>query len=94
MKVDVRDISLIPGSGRPSEGRLSSPLQYSCLENPTDREAWQAAVHGREELDTTEELTHSRFSLGKEERCGEVCTRNWPEEPVSEHREGGLCHCL
>ena len=37
---------LIPGLGRfPGEGN-GNPLQYSCLENPMDRGAWQAAVHG------------------------------------------------
>ena len=36
----------IPGSGRsPGEGN-GYPLQYSCLENPTDRGAWRATVHG------------------------------------------------
>ena len=36
----------IPGLGRsPGEGN-GSPLQYSCLENPMNREAWQATVHG------------------------------------------------
>ena len=36
----------IPGPGRsPGEGN-GNPLQYSCLENPMDREAWQATVHG------------------------------------------------
>ena len=36
----------IPGSGRsPGEGH-GSPLQYSYMENPTDRGAWQATVHG------------------------------------------------
>ena len=35
-----------PGSGRsPGEGNVY-PLQYSCLENSTDRGAWQATVHG------------------------------------------------
>ena len=43
---DKRDMGSIPGSGRsPGEGN-GNPLQYSCLENPTDRGAWQAAVHG------------------------------------------------
>ena len=42
---DVRDVGLIPGSGRsPGEGH-DNPLQYSCLENPMDREAWWATVH-------------------------------------------------
>ena len=40
------DPGLIPGSGRsPEEGDVN-PLQYSCLENPMDRGAWQATVHG------------------------------------------------
>ena len=43
----------IPGSGRsPGEGN-GNPLQYSCLENPTDRGAWWATVH-QTELDVTE----------------------------------------
>ena len=37
---DLRDVGLIPGSGRsPGEGH-GNPLQYSCLENPMDRGAW------------------------------------------------------
>ena len=48
------DAGSIPGLGRsPGEGN-GNPLQYSCLENPMDRGAWQAAVHGvAKELDTT-----------------------------------------
>ena len=42
---DVRDAALILGSGRSSGERHSNPLQYSCLENPIDRGAWQATVH-------------------------------------------------
>ena len=43
---DVRDTGSIPGSGRsPGEGH-SNPLQYSCLENTTDRGAGLAIVHG------------------------------------------------
>ena len=42
---DVRDVGLTPGSGRsPKEGN-GYPLQYSCLENPMNRGAWQATVH-------------------------------------------------
>ena len=40
------DLGSIPGSGiSPGEGN-SYPFQYSCLENSTDRRAWQAPVHG------------------------------------------------
>ena len=42
---DVRNLGSIPGSGRYPEGGHGNPFQYSCLDNPTDREAWQAAVH-------------------------------------------------
>ena len=35
----------IPGLGRSPGGGHSNPLQYSCLENPMDRGAWQATVH-------------------------------------------------
>ena len=39
---DIRDMGLIPGLGRsPGEGN-GTRLQYSCLENPMDRGAWQA----------------------------------------------------
>ena len=40
------DLSLIPGSGRSSGEENGNPLQYSCLENPMDRGAWWATVHG------------------------------------------------
>ena len=43
---DVRDVRLSPGLGRSLGGGHSNPLPCSCLENPTDREAWQATVHG------------------------------------------------
>ena len=43
---NVGDPGSIPGSGR-SPGEVNGyPLQYSCLENPMDRGAWQATVHG------------------------------------------------
>ena len=43
---DVRDSASMPGSRRYLGGGHSNPLQYSCLENPMDRGAWQAIVHG------------------------------------------------
>ena len=41
---DIRDAGLIPGLGRSPGGGHGTPLQYSCLENPMDRGAWQATV--------------------------------------------------
>ena len=51
---DVKDVGSVPGLGRsPREGHGNS-LQYSCLENPMDRGAWRATVHGVTESDTTD----------------------------------------
>ena len=43
---DAVDMGSIPGSGRAPEEGHGNPLQYSCLENPMDRGAWRATVHG------------------------------------------------
>ena len=43
---DLRNTDLIPGSGRSPGGEHGNPIQYSCLENPMDRGAWWATVHG------------------------------------------------
>ena len=53
---DARDVGLIPGLGRFPGGGRGNQLQYSCLENPMDRGAWQDTYSpwGRKELDTTE----------------------------------------
>ena len=42
---DVRDMGLIPASGRSPGGEHGNPLQYPCLENPMVRGVWQATVH-------------------------------------------------
>ena len=41
---DIRDVGLIPGSGRSPGGGHGNPLQYSYLENPMDRGTWKAIV--------------------------------------------------
>ena len=43
---DMRDAGLIPGSGRSLGGGHGNPFQYACLDNPMDRGAWKAMVHG------------------------------------------------
>ena len=42
---NIRDVGLIPGLGRSLGDGHGNPFQYSCLENPTNRGAWQATVH-------------------------------------------------
>ena len=41
-----KDVGSIPGLGRSTGGGHGYSFQYSCLENPMDRRAWQATVHG------------------------------------------------
>ena len=43
---NAEDPASIPGSGRSPGEENGYPLQYSCLKNPMDREAWRATVHG------------------------------------------------
>ena len=42
---DIRDTDSIPGSGRSPGEENGIPLQYSCLENPMNRGAWQATIY-------------------------------------------------
>ena len=50
---DINNAGSIPGLGR-APGGHGNQLQYSCLKNPLDREAWQATVHRVTMLDMTE----------------------------------------
>ena len=49
---DAGDLGSIPGLGRSPGGGNGNPLRYSCLENPTDRGACWAIVHGVSESQT------------------------------------------
>ena len=53
------DMGSIPGSRRSPRGGHGNPLQHSCLENPTDRGAWRAAVYGVTKSETTEVTEHT-----------------------------------
>ena len=46
LAANAGDMGSIPGSGRSPEEEDGNPLQYPCLENPTDREAWWTIVQG------------------------------------------------
>ena len=49
---EAGDAGSIPGSERSLGGGHGSPLQYSCLESPMDKAAWQATVHRVEKSQT------------------------------------------
>ena len=49
---NVGDMGSVPGLGISPGGGNGNPLQYSCMENPTDRGAWQAIVHGVAQIRT------------------------------------------
>ena len=54
LSANAGDVGSIPGSGRSPGEENGNLLLYSCLENPRDRGAWQATIHGvAKESDTT-----------------------------------------
>ena len=69
---NAEDLTSFPASERsPREGH-GNPLQYSCQENPMDREAWWATVHGITESDMTKLLPLS-FSKRCPKECSSKC---------------------
>ena len=77
----VRDAGSILGSGRSSGGGHGNPLQYSCLENSTDRGAWQAiySPRGHKESYTTEQITHDITSAPG---CAFLQNLSWIPKPL------------
>ena len=53
LPANAGDQSSIPGSGSSSGEGNGNPLQYSCLENPMDRGAWQSPLWGHKESEMT-----------------------------------------
>ena len=76
---DTRDVGSILGWGRsPGEGK-GNPLQYSCLQNSTDRGTWWAPVHGVTESGMTEWLllTHSLYCTEETNNIIKQLSSNW-----------------
>ena len=75
---DATDMGPFPGPGRCPRREQGNPLQHSCLENPTDRGAWQATVHGIAKSRTLlKQLSMHTICLassikGQLEGCGKV----------------------
>ena len=69
---DIGDLGLIPGSGRSPGGGHGNPLQYSCLENPVDRGAWWATVHGVAQSQTRLSLHAAHDGVRVQPRPGQM----------------------
>ena len=69
----TRDAGSIPGSGRSPGVVNSTPLHYSCLENPMDRGPWQATVHGTTKIWTQLSIPAHGYAMNLKRRsCREV----------------------
>ena len=65
---DARDAGSIPGFRRTPGGGNGNPLQDSCLENPMDRGAWWAIVHGVTKSQTAHTYTQTQEKPSKQSR--------------------------
>ena len=83
---NARDIGWISALGRCSGGGHGNPPQYSCLENPMDRGAWQATVHGvaKSRTQLKGRSMHAGTTLLK--LCGGVWGGGQKTLPATEHR--------
>ena len=81
------DVGSVPGSGRCPGEEDGNPLQYSCLGNPMDREAWRAAVHG---------VTKSWVQLGNWAQTQGMVPKSetWPRPVITVTSQRTVCWCM
>ena len=87
-------LGLIPGSGRFLEGGHGNTLQYSCLENPMDRGAWWATIHGvaRIRRDWATKHKHSPICyLRAQARKGSSYCVSWSRKKQNKTKKTQLC---
>ena len=89
---DIKEVGLIPGSGRSPGGRHSNPFQYSCLKNPMDRGTWWATVHRitkswtrlkRLNMHILIVITFRHYQLSSDYSQWGFCTLTSPNSPPS-----------
>ena len=87
---DARHVGLIPGSVRSSGVENGNPLQCSCLENPTDRGAWWAAVRGvtKSRTQPSSGTKQQRQSAAQQ---GNFDSALWRPNWEGTQKRGGLC---
>ena len=102
------DLASIPGSGRVLRERNGNPLQYSCLENPKNRGAWRATVHGTAKSRTQlcNFLSQSSMQLIKNKVSLRTDAQQWKKQTVQQsvhddpicakhaHTYTYMCACL
>ena len=79
------DVCYIPGLGRSPGGGNGNPFQYSCLENPMDRGAWPATVHGVTKESDTMEHTRTHMHTSVCDAAKEENNRNIPKKGRQPH---------
>ena len=79
------DVCYIPGLGRSPGGGNGNPFQYSCLENPMDRGAWPATVHGVTKESDTMEHTRTHMHTSVCDGAKEENNRNIPKKGRQPH---------
>ena len=86
---DIRDAGSVPGSGRSPGGGHGNPFQYSCLENPMDRGAWQAMVHRVARSQTwLKQLSMRAYKLLESRKSVEVRNNHWEVHTLRANRHG------
>ena len=98
LSANAGDASSIPRSGISTGEGNSNPLQYSCLENPTDREAWRVTVHGVSKV-----KCYLKTKQRQQHMCIYACTGKTPPKIERRQERGRLegwdnqikrCHLL
>ena len=90
----VRDVGSTPRFGRSPGGGHGNPLQYSCLENPMDRGAWQATVHEVAKSGTRLKRLSTRSTHARSLATTDLSPCSFAFESISQEWSLGVCSLL